>query len=165
MLWDGYLVVAHWCEMRKRGDVFPFVVVVVEASCLRVNDWFFFFLATSVCLSSVFPLLKVIHTQSREVGRYENMRGGSSSNVVEISLSAPLVGIGLTDLPKSGWVGRSLLLPALWFLRSYSHTSEHYTFSMHWTVSYQCQFGPLSTKKHVNSKLKLLENKWNYSFL
>ena len=41
MLWGGYLVVAHWCEMRKRGDVFPFVVVVVEASCLRVNDWFF----------------------------------------------------------------------------------------------------------------------------
>ena len=85
--------------MRKRGDVFPFVVVVVEASCLRVNDWFFFFLATSVCLSSVFPLLKVIHTQSREVGRSENSGGGPSSNVVETS--APLVGIGLTDLPKS----------------------------------------------------------------
>ena len=83
--------------MRKRGDVFPFVVVVVEASCLRVNDWFFFFLATSVCLSSVFPLLKVIHTQYREVGRPENL----SRNVVEIS--APLVGKGLTDLPKSGW--------------------------------------------------------------
>ena len=87
--------------MRKRGDVFPFVVVVVEASCLRVNDWFFFFLATSVCLSSVFPLLKVIHTQSREVGRSENSGGGPSSNVVETS--APLVGIGQTDLPKSGW--------------------------------------------------------------
>ena len=138
--------------MRKRGDVFPFVVVVVEASCLRVNDWFFFFLATSVCLSSVFPLLKVIHTQSREVGRSENSGGGPSSNVVETS--APLVGIGQTDLPKSGGGGRSLPLPTLRFLRSCSHTSEHYTFSMHRSVSYQCQFGPLSTKKHVNNKLK-----------
>ena len=146
MLWGGYLVVAHWCEMRKRGDVFPFVVVVVEASCLRVNDWFFFFLATSVCLSSVFPLLKVIHTQSREVGRSENSGGGPSSNVVETS--APLVGIGLTKMGGE----RSLLLPALRFLRSCSHTSEHYTFSMHRSVSYQCQFGPLLAKHHVNSK-------------